>query len=89
MIRNVYNIVDNKLEGKRSFERPRCKEKAKRQWGKIGWGDDQINMAKDRDLWRTVVERNGNCGSILGKAFIDTISNQWRFKHSVLFCRFR
>lgn len=44
---------------------------------------------KDRDLWRTLVARNGNWGSIFGKAFIDIISNQWRFKHSVLFCRFR
>lgn len=56
---------------------------------KIGWDEDQINTTKDRNLWLTLVARSGNWGSIYGKAFIDTIRNQRRFEHSVLFCRFR
>ena len=90
MMRNVYNILVNILEVKRSFRRPRCKEKAKRQLGKSVGIRIRLTRLQTETcgglLWRTLVARSGNWGSIYGKAFIDTISNHRRFKYSVL-CR--
>jgi hypothetical protein len=56
--RNVYRILVGKPEGERPLGRPR------RRWEdnnridlrKIGWGGmDWIDLAQDRDQWRTLV----------------------------------
>jgi hypothetical protein len=48
-MRNSYNILVGKHEGKRPVRRPR------NRW-KIGWkGVEWIHLAKDRDQWRTFV----------------------------------
>jgi hypothetical protein len=56
--RNAYRILMGKPEGKRILGRPR------RRWAgnikmnlrEIGWdGIDWINLAQDRDRWRTLV----------------------------------
>jgi hypothetical protein len=57
--RNVYRVSVGKLEGKRPLERPRRRWEhgIKMDLGEIGWGRsvEWINLAKDRDRWRTVV----------------------------------
>jgi hypothetical protein len=56
--RNAYRLLVGKPEGKRPLRRP------KRRWvdnirldlGEVGWGDvDWIGQAKDRNIWRAVV----------------------------------
>jgi hypothetical protein len=56
--RNAYRILVGKPEGKRPLGRPR------RRWvdniimdlGEIGWdGRDWIELAQDRDQWRTLL----------------------------------
>jgi hypothetical protein len=50
--RNAYRILVGKLEGRRPLGRPR------RRWvlREIGWdGVDWIDLAKDRDQWRALV----------------------------------
>jgi hypothetical protein len=55
--RNAYRLLVGKPEGKRPLGRPR------RRWvdirmdlGEVGWGDvDWIDLAKDRNRWRAVV----------------------------------
>jgi hypothetical protein len=56
--RNVYRLLVGKPEEKRPLGRPR------RRWmgnirmdlGELGWGDvDRIDLAKDRNKWRTLV----------------------------------
>jgi hypothetical protein len=57
-MRNAYNILVRKTEGKRTLGRPR------RKWedniimdrGEIGWeGVDWIHLAQNRDQWWAVV----------------------------------
>jgi hypothetical protein len=59
-IRNVYNILVGKPEGKRQLGRPR------RRWEgnirsdlrEIGWQSvDWINLVQDRDQWRALVNK--------------------------------
>jgi hypothetical protein len=54
-----------KLEGKRPLGRPRCKwvDNIKRDLREIGWGGmDWIDLAQDRDQWRTLVNMVMNLG---------------------------
>jgi hypothetical protein len=56
--RNAYRILVGKPEAKRPLGRPRyrCVNNVKMDLGKIGWDFmDWINMAQDRDQWRTLV----------------------------------
>jgi hypothetical protein len=56
--RNAYRILVGKPEGKRPLGRPRCRcvDNIKTDLREIGWdGVDWIDMAKDRDQWRALV----------------------------------
>jgi hypothetical protein len=56
--RNVYKVLVGKPEGKRPLERPkrRWMDNIKIDLGEIGWhGMDWIDMARDRDQWRALV----------------------------------
>jgi hypothetical protein len=55
--RNAYRILVGKPEGKRPLGRPRRRwEDIKINIRKIGWGGmDGIDLAKDRDQWRGLV----------------------------------
>jgi hypothetical protein len=56
--RNAYRILVGKLEGKRPLGRPRrgWEDNIRMDLREIGWvGMDQIDLAQDRDQWRTLV----------------------------------
>jgi hypothetical protein len=56
--RNVYKLLLEKPEGKRSLGRPRRRwmDNIRMDLGKVGWGDvDWIGLAQDRNSWRAVV----------------------------------
>jgi hypothetical protein len=56
--RNAYRILVGKPEGKRPLGRPRRRwvENIKMDLGEIGWdGRDWIELAQDRDQWRTLL----------------------------------
>jgi hypothetical protein len=56
--RNAYGILVGKPEEKRPLGRPRRRwvDNIKMDLGKIGWdGMDWIDLAKDRDQWRALV----------------------------------
>jgi hypothetical protein len=56
--RNAYSILVGKPEGKRPLGRlrRRCVENIKIDLRGIGWDDvDWIDLAQDRDQWRTLV----------------------------------
>jgi hypothetical protein len=57
-MRNAYDILVGKREGKRLCGRPRCREenniKMDRReivWGSVNW----MHLAQDREQWRTLV----------------------------------
>jgi hypothetical protein len=54
----VERILVGKPEGKRPLERPRrrCEDNIKMDLREIGWGGmDWIDLARDRDQWRALV----------------------------------
>jgi hypothetical protein len=56
--RNAYRILVRKRQGKRPLGRPirRWVDNIKMTLIEIGWdGIDRINLARDRDQWRTLV----------------------------------
>jgi hypothetical protein len=56
--KNVYRTLVGKPEGKGPLGRPRCRwvDNIKMDLGEIGWdGRDWIELAQDRDQWRTLV----------------------------------
>jgi hypothetical protein len=56
--RNAYRILLGKPEGNRSVGRPRCRwaDNIKTDLRGIEWGGmDWIDLASDRDQWRTLV----------------------------------
>jgi hypothetical protein len=56
--RNAYRILMGKPEGKRPLGRPRCRwaDIIKINLREIGWdGMDWIDLAKDREQWRALV----------------------------------
>jgi len=57
-LRNVYDILVGKPEGKRPLGRPRCRWEyniKKDVGGEIGWKvSDWIHVAQDRDQWRAL-----------------------------------
>jgi hypothetical protein len=56
--RNAYRILVGKPGGKRPLGRPRrrCVDNIKLHLREIGWDDmDWIDLAQDRDRWRTLV----------------------------------
>jgi hypothetical protein len=56
--RNAYRILVGKPEGKRPLGRPRCRweDNIRMDLREIGWdGMDWIDMAQDRDQWRSLV----------------------------------
>jgi hypothetical protein len=58
MGRRGYSILAGKPEGKRPLGRPRRRwvDNIKRYLREIGWdGMDWIDLAQDRDQWRTLV----------------------------------
>jgi hypothetical protein len=55
---NAYRILVGKPEGKRPLGRPKCRwvDSIKMDLGEMGWdGVDWIDMALDRDQWRSLV----------------------------------
>jgi hypothetical protein len=57
-IRSVYRMLGGKPEGKKPLGRPRRRweKNIRMDLGEIEWeGVDWIDMAQDRDQWRTVV----------------------------------
>jgi hypothetical protein len=56
--RNAYNIVVGEPEGKGPLGRPRRRwvDAIKMVFREIGWdGMDWINLARDKDQWRAIV----------------------------------
>jgi hypothetical protein len=56
--RNAYRMLVGKAEGKRPLVRPsrRWVDKVKTDLGEVSWGAiDWIDLAEDRDQWRTLV----------------------------------
>jgi hypothetical protein len=56
--KNAYRILVAKPEGKRPRGRPRCKwvDNIKIDLREVGWdGMDRVDMAQDRDQWKTLV----------------------------------
>jgi hypothetical protein len=56
--KNAYKILVGKSKGKRPLGRPRCRwvDNIKIDLRDIGWGGmDWIDLAKDRDQWRALV----------------------------------
>jgi hypothetical protein len=59
-MRNAYNILVGKLEGKRPLGRPRRRweDNIRMDLREIGWeGVDWMHLAQDRDKWRARVNR--------------------------------
>jgi hypothetical protein len=57
-LRNAYRIVVGKPEGKRPLGKPRHRwvDNSKMYLRELGWYDvDSIDMAQNRDQWRTIV----------------------------------
>jgi hypothetical protein len=57
-IRNAYRILLGKPEGKRRLGRLRCRwvDNSKMDLREIGWGGmDWIDVAQNRDQWRSLV----------------------------------
>jgi hypothetical protein len=55
---NAYRLLVAKPEGKRPLGRPtrRWVDNIRMDLGEVGWGDvDWIGLAKDRNMWRAVV----------------------------------
>jgi hypothetical protein len=55
--RNAYRLLVRKPEGKRPLGRPkhRCVDNIRMDVGEVGWGDDWIGLAMDRNRWRALV----------------------------------
>jgi hypothetical protein len=55
--RTAYRILVGKPEEKRPQGRPRrrCVDNIKMDLGEIGWNGDWVDLAQDRDQWRTLV----------------------------------
>jgi hypothetical protein len=55
--RGVYRVLDRKPDGKRPLGRPRHRweDNIKIDLQGMGWGMDWIELAQDRDRWRTLV----------------------------------
>jgi hypothetical protein len=56
--RNEYRILVGKPVGKRPLGRPRCRwvDNIKMDLRELGWGGmDWIDLAQDRNQWRTLV----------------------------------
>jgi hypothetical protein len=63
--KNTYRILVGKREGKRPLGRPRCRwvDNIKMDLREIGWaGMGWIDLAQDRDQWRTLVNMVMNLG---------------------------
>jgi hypothetical protein len=58
-VRDAYNILVGKPEGRRPLRRPRCRwedDTKKMDLREIGFGDaDWIHLAQNRDRWRALV----------------------------------
>jgi hypothetical protein len=57
-VRDAYNILVGRPEGRRSLGRPRCRweDNIKMDLREIGFGDvDWIQWARNRDRWRALV----------------------------------
>jgi hypothetical protein len=55
---NAYRLLVGKPEGKRLLGRPRRRwvDNIRMDPGEVGWGDvDWIDLAKDRNRWRALV----------------------------------
>jgi hypothetical protein len=58
--RNAYRILVGEPEGKRPLIRPRRRwvDNIKMDLQEVGWGGmEWINLAQDRDQWRTLVHK--------------------------------
>jgi hypothetical protein len=55
--RNAYRLLVGKPEGRRPLGRPRHRwfDNIRMDLVEVGWGDDWISLAQDRDGWRALV----------------------------------
>jgi hypothetical protein len=55
--RNAYRLLVGKPEEKRPLGRPRCRwvDNIRMDLGRVGWGDDWLGLAQDRNKWRALV----------------------------------
>ena len=55
--RGVYRVLMGRPEGKRKLGRPRrrWKDNITKDLQEVGWGMKWIDLAQDRDRWRTLV----------------------------------
>jgi len=55
--RGVHRVLVGKPEGKRPLGRPRRRweDNIKMDLREVGWGEDWMEMAQDRDRWRALV----------------------------------
>jgi hypothetical protein len=55
--RNAYRLFVGKPEGKRPLGRPRRSwvDNIRMDLGEVGWSDDWIGLAQDRNRWRALV----------------------------------
>jgi hypothetical protein len=60
--RNAYRLLVGKPEGKRPLGRPRRRwvDNIRMDLGEVGWGDDWIDLAKDGNRWRALVNSVSN-----------------------------
>jgi hypothetical protein len=74
-MRNAYNVLVGKPEGKSTFGRPRrrCENNIRMNLKENGWKDvDWMNLAQDRDQWGGPCEHdNESSGFIKGGEFLD------------------
>jgi hypothetical protein len=55
--RHAYRVLVGKPEGRRPLGKPRHRweDNIKMDFQEVGWGTDLLDLVKDRDSWRAVV----------------------------------
>ncbi|KAJ4432511.1 hypothetical protein ANN_21131 [Periplaneta americana] len=91
--RNAYRVLVGRLEGKRPLGRPRRRweDNIKMNLREVGYDEDRINLAQDRDRWRAYVRAAMNLrvkvfeNKVLRKIFgakRDEVTGEWRKLHN-------
>jgi ribosome biogenesis protein Tsr3 len=81
--RNAYRILVGTPEGKRPLGRPRrrCVDNIKMDLRETGWeGVDSMDMAQDRDEWRSLVNMVLNLRVLKCWEVLEVLHNWWLLK---------